>query len=70
MPHYRASLAAHNRALYYLARAIEFRLSADVIRDLTATVESHIGEDDDDAARRGVEWMRDQFREAGETPTF
>lgn len=67
---YRPSLAAHARALHYLARLDESPLPEAVRLDLIQTVEAYIGGGDLVAARRGVEWMRDQFREAGETPPF
>jgi hypothetical protein len=33
-------------------------------------VEGYIGRCDEDAARTGIEWMRERYREAGQTPRF
>ena len=61
---------AHNQALHYLARAQQYRLSDLVRQQLTQVVEGYTGRCDDDAARRGIDWMRNQVRARGETPWF
>ena len=61
---------AHDRALYYLARRNEFNLSPVVRKQLTEVVLGYIGLCDEEAARAGIEWMRDKSRARGETPRF
>jgi hypothetical protein len=61
---------AHNRALHCLARAHEYRLSDLLRQQLTQVVEGYFGRCDEDAARRGLEWMRRQYRAKGERPPF
>jgi hypothetical protein len=60
-------LEARNRALHYLA--IE-NLSDEPRYRLTQVVLGYIGTCDADAARAGMEWMRQRHRAAGETPRF
>jgi hypothetical protein len=36
----------------------------------TKIVHGYIGDCDDDAARAGIEWMRDKYRARGEAPRF
>jgi hypothetical protein len=62
------SLFARNRALDYLAH--EHRLSDDLRHQLTEVINGYIGRCDDDAARAGIEWMREQYRAVGQTPRF
>ena len=60
-------LWARNRALHYLANE---RLS-DVLRcRLAQVVEGYTGGCDEDAARAGMDWMRQRDRELGQTPRF
>ena len=61
-------LAARNRALDYLAK--NYRLSDDLRYQLTEVVNGYIGPCDEDAARAGIEWMRERYREAGQKPRF
>jgi hypothetical protein len=61
---------AHNQALHYLARPQQYRLSDLVRQQLTQVVEGYTGRCDEDAARRGIDWMRNQVRARGETPWF
>jgi hypothetical protein len=61
---------AHNQALHYLARASKYRLSNLLRQQLTKVVEGFFGSCDEDAARRGIEWMREQARRKGERVTF
>ena len=61
-------LAARNRALDYLAK--NYRLSDDLRYQLTEVVNGYIGRCDEDGARAGIEWMRERYREAGQTPRF
>ena len=62
------TLPARNRALHYLANG--YKLSADVRRQLIEVVNGYIGLCDEDAARAGIEWMRERYREVGQTPRF
>jgi hypothetical protein len=58
---------AHNRALHYLANAADYRLSPVIRRQLIEVVHAATGgSDDEDAARRGLAWMREQARRKGE----
>jgi hypothetical protein len=61
-------LPARNRALHYLANTD--RLSADLRHQLTEVVNGYIGRCDDDAASKGIEWMRERYRAAGQAPRF
>ena len=38
--------------------------------NLIEVVNGYIGRCDEDAARAGIEWMRERYREAGQTPRF
>jgi len=58
-------LAARNLALDYLAK--NYRLSDDLRYQLTQVVEGYIGRCDEDAARAGIEWMRERYRAAAAT---
>ena len=58
---------AHNQALHYLARREEYRLPGDVREQLVQVVEGFTGRCDEDAARRGLDWMREQERRQGRT---
>jgi hypothetical protein len=69
-PRFYVSKFAHDRALYYLARRNEFNLSPVVRKQLTEVVLGYIGLCDEEAARLGIEWMRDKSRARGETPRF
>jgi hypothetical protein len=62
-------LWARNSALYYLA-GDDYRLSDDLRYQLTQVVHGYTGRSDEDAARKGLEWMRQRNRESGQTPTF
>jgi hypothetical protein len=57
-----------NRALHYLAH--EHRLSDDLRHQLTEVVNCYLGRCDETAARAGIEWMRERYREVGQTPRF
>jgi hypothetical protein len=61
-------LGARNSALHYLAN--NDKLSDERRRQLSEVVYGHIGSCDEDAARKGMEWMREQYRARGKTPTF
>jgi hypothetical protein len=62
-------LPARNRALDYLANR-RHTLSDDLRYQLTEVVNGYIGRCDEDAARAGIEWMRERYRDNGETPRF
>jgi hypothetical protein len=64
------SLFARNRALDYLAYSHKHRLSDDLRYQLTQVVEGYTGRCDEDAARAGIEWMRERYRDDGQTPRF
>jgi hypothetical protein len=61
-------LPARNRALHYLAE--NYRLTDKLRHQLTEVVNGYISRCDEDAARAGIEWMRERYREAGQTPRF
>jgi hypothetical protein len=56
---------ARNRALHYLANE---RLSDDLRH--AQVVDGYIGRCDEDAARAGIDWMRERYRAGGQTPRF
>ena len=60
-------LWARNRALHYLANE---RLSDQLRYRLAQVVEGYTGGCDEEAARAGMEWMRQRDRELGQTPRF
>ena len=64
-----APLAARSRALHYLTNN-NYKLSADVRHQLIEVVNGYIGLCDEATARAGIEWMRERYREAGQTPRF
>ena len=57
-----------NRALHYFAH--EDRLSDNLRYQLTQVIEGYIGRCDEDAARAGIDWMRERYRAGGQTPRF
>jgi hypothetical protein len=59
-------LWARNRALTYLANA---KLSDELRYRLTQVVHGYIGRCDEDAARRGMEWMRAKDLDGYHRPT-
>ncbi len=59
-----------SRFAHYLARWREYRLSNLVRQQLTQVVEGYTGPCDEEAARHGIEWMRNQYRARGERPSF
>jgi hypothetical protein len=61
-------LPACNRALHYLAHP--YKLTDELRYQLAEAVNGYIGRCDEDAARAGIEWMRERYRERGQTPTF
>jgi hypothetical protein len=60
-------LWARNRALHYLAGS--YRLSGDIRHQLTQVVHGYTGRCDDDAARKGMEWMRAKALDRHHRPT-
>jgi hypothetical protein len=62
-------LAARNRALDYLANR-RHALGDELRYQLTQVVDGYIGRCDEDAARAGIEWMSERYREAGQPPRF
>jgi hypothetical protein len=60
-------LWARNRALHHLANET---LSDRLRYQLTEVVHGYIGSCDEDAARAGMEWMRERYRAAGKAPPF
>ena len=61
-------LAARNRALDYLAK--NYKLTDDLRHQLTEVVNGYVGRCDETAARNRIEWMRQSYRDNGETPRF
>jgi hypothetical protein len=64
------SIFAHDAALHYLARRKEYGFSDDVRQQLIQVVLAFTGQCDEDAARAGLEWMREQSRRRGERVRF
>ena len=62
-------LAARNRALDYLGNR-RHTLSDELRYQLAQVVNGYIGRCDEDAARAGIEWMRERYRDDGQTPQF
>jgi hypothetical protein len=62
-------LPARNRALDYLANR-RHTLGDELRYQFTQVVEGYISRCDEDAARKGMEWMRERYRAVGETPRF
>jgi hypothetical protein len=60
-------LWARNRALHYLAGS--YRLSDDIRHQLTQVVHGYTGRCEDDAARKGMEWMRAKALDRHHRPT-
>ena len=58
------SLWARNRALHYLAGSYE--LSDELRHQLTQVVYGYAGRCDDEAARAGINWLRERDSEIGE----
>jgi hypothetical protein len=61
---------AHDRALHYLARQREYKLTEQVHDQLIEVVDGRHRTLRLRATKRGIEWMRDQVRARGETPRF
>jgi hypothetical protein len=61
---------AHDAALHFLARPKQYPLTDAECADLIQVVEGYTSPHDHDAARRGIEWMREQSRRLGQTPRF
>jgi len=61
-------LWARNRALHYLVGS--YKLSDETRQQLIQVIHGYTGPCDGEAARKGMEWMRQQYRAAGETPRF
>ena len=61
-------LWARNSAVHYLAG--DYKLSDKLRYQLTQVVHGYTGGCDKDAARKGLEWMRERYRERGQVQTF
>jgi hypothetical protein len=61
------TVLAHNRALHYLA---SHPLTADERAQLTEVAHGYTGPCDILAAREGLAWLRERYRERGEHPPF
>jgi hypothetical protein len=57
-----------NRALHYLVGS--YKLSDETRQQLIQVIHGYTGPSDGETARKGMEWMRQQYRAAGETPRF
>jgi hypothetical protein len=60
----------HDAALHYLARPKHYGYPDHVRKQLIEVAEGYIGRCDPQAARAGIEWLREQTRMRGETPRF
>ncbi len=69
-PRLSVSKFARDRALHYLARRPEYRLTDALRNQLTEVVLGYTGRCDEGAARAGIEWLREQERRKGRTPMF
>jgi hypothetical protein len=58
------SKPGHDQALHYLARWREYELSPAIRNQLTEVVLG-TGRCDEEAARRGMEWVREQCQRSG-----
>jgi hypothetical protein len=58
----RVSIPAHDAALHFLARPKQYSLTDAERADLVQVVEGYTSPHDHDAARRGIEWMREHYR--------
>jgi hypothetical protein len=67
-PRFHVPLVARNRALYYLANGCGL---TDELRRQLSEIATGCGDAcTPDAAWKGMEWMRQRYRAAGETPPF
>ena len=62
-------LAARNRALDYLANRRQ-QLSDELRYQLAEVIDGYFGPCDASEAQKGIEWMRERYRDVGETPQF
>lgn len=69
-PQSRTSVSAYNAALHFLARPKQYPLTEAERADLIQVVEGFTGPHDHEAARRGIEWMREHYRRLGQAPRF
>jgi hypothetical protein len=69
-PKPRVSKPAHDAALHFLARPKQYPLSESERTDLIQVVEGFTSPHDREAARRGIEWMREHHRRLGQAPRF
>jgi hypothetical protein len=61
---------AHDAALHFLARPKHYPLTDAERADLIQVAEGYTSPHDHNAARRGVEWMREHYRRLGQAPRF
>ena len=61
----RGAFLRHDVALHFLARPKQYPLSESERTDLIQVVEGFTSPHDHDAARRGIEWMREHYRRLG-----
>jgi hypothetical protein len=69
-PQPRVSKFAHDAALHFLARPKQYPLTDAQRADLIQVVEGYTSPRDRDAARRGIESMREHYRRLGQAPWF
>ena len=69
-PQPRVSKFAHDAALHFLARPKQYPLTDAERADLIQVAEGYTSPHDHNAARRGVEWMREHYRRLGQAPRF
>src|SRR5215831_16495552 len=66
-PQPRVSKPAHDAALHFLGRPKQYPLTENERADLIQVVEGFTSPHNHDAARRGIEWMREHYRRLGQT---
>jgi hypothetical protein len=69
-PQPRVTKFAHDTALHFLARPKQCPLTDAERADLIQVAEGYTSPHDHDAARRGIEWMREHYRRLGQAPRF
>jgi hypothetical protein len=69
-PQPRVSKFAHDAALHFPRATEAVPLSESERADLIQVVEGFTSPHDREAARRGIEWMREHYRRQGEAPRF
>ena len=61
---------AHEAALHFVARPEQYALTDAQRYDLAQVVRGYTGKCDEEAAQRGLDWMRRYYRKLGQEPRF